>query len=461
MGELPTRVDVAVIGAGPGGYTAAIRAAQLGLDVVLIEKDKLGGTCTNVGCIPSKALIHAAEIKHEAEHAEGMGIDAKIKLDFRKTQRWKQGVVDELVKGIETLCTLNGIEIIRGKAFFTSSNSLSVEGNGSRKINFRKAIIATGTTTSGLPEVPFDHESVMDSDDALSLSTVPKRLLIIGGGYIAVELASMYLKFGSKVTVIYRGQRLLKIMEPEIGDLVAKKIRELGGEVLFESVVERIAGNEASVKGPDGKKKIGFDRLLVAVGRVPALDGLGLEKTRVKIEHGHIRVDQTMKTDDENIFAVGDVVLGPALAHKAFREGKIAAEVVAGQKSGFDNIVPIVVFSEPEAASVGLGQEEAKAQGYALKVGKMPFSVSGKAKAMNKKDGFVKIIADESGIILGVHVIGPGAAALIAEAALAIEMGAQLEDLALTIHAHPTLPETLAEAAEDALGRAIHLYRKK
>ena len=454
MGELPTKVDVAVIGGGPGGYTAAIRAAQLGLDVVLIEKNKLGGICTNVGCIPSKALIHAAEVKHSAETSEELGITAAVKLDLGKTQQWKQKVVDELSNGIAALCRMHGIEVIKGKAFFTSSSSLSVEGE--REIDFGKAVIATGTRMRELKNLAFDHERIIDSNDALSLTEVPGKMLIIGGGYIAVEMACLYLMLGSKVTISYRGERLLKRMEPEISKLLEKKIGQLGGEVIFHSTVEKTEGSTAFVKTPDGERKVEFDKLLVAIGRATELEGLGLEKTKAKIENGLVKVDDRMRTDDENIFAIGDIVHGPALAHKAFREGKVAAEVIAGQKSAYDSIVPIAIFSYPEIASVGLTEEQAK-QSRSIKTGRMPFSVSGRAKTMGQKDGFVKIIADENDVILGVHIIGPGACSIIAEATLAIEMGARLDDLALTIHAHPTLPESLAEAAEAALGKAIHI----
>ncbi len=442
------------------GYTAAIRAAQLGLEVALIEEKKLGGVCTNVGCIPSKALIHAADIKHDAESADSMGMSAQIKLDFAKTQEWKQNVVDQLVNGIGTLCKLNGVEVIEGKAFFSSSNSLLVEAHGARTVRFKKAIIATGTIIKGLDGLPYDHERIIDTDDALSLNEVPKKLIIYGGGYISAEMANMYKKLGSDVTVVYRGPRLLKSVEPEISDLLAKKMRELGIAIMLNSTVLKTDGSTAIIKTDDGEERLEFDKLLLAIGRKVNLGGVGLEKTKVQLEDGKIKVDNTMKTTDENIYAVGDVVPGPALAHKAFRQGKVAAEAIAGKKSAYDSLVPKVIFSYPEIASVGMSEEEAKKSGK-IKVGKVPFSASGRAKAMGRKDGFVKIIADSNDIILGVHIIGPGATTLIAEATLAIEMAARLEDLALTIHAHPTLPETLMEAAEDALGQAIHMYRKR
>ncbi|MEW6035852.1 MAG: dihydrolipoyl dehydrogenase [Candidatus Micrarchaeota archaeon] len=466
MGQLTTKVDVAVIGGGPGGYTAAIRAAQLGLEAALIEKGKLGGVCTNVGCIPSKALIHAADVKHEAEYenAKDMGIHAEITLDFAKTQEWKDRVVEDLRNGIASLCKLNGVEVIKGRAFFTSSNTLSVETEaGMRTIEFRKAIIATGTVIKDLPGLPCDHRRVIDSDDVFRLKEVPKRMIIVGGGYIAVEMANMFMKFGSKVTLVHRGGRLLKRLEPEVAGILLRKMKEMGGTVLFGSEVESVAGTVATIKTPEGKKQAEFDKMLVAAGRECDYAGLGLEKTKARPgEDGLIMVDETCRTADVNIYAIGDITPGPQLAHKAFRQGKVAAEAIAGQKSAFDNVgVPMVVFSDPEIAVVGLTEDEAKEQGYKVRVGKMPFSASGKARAINRTEGFVKVVADENGTVLGVHIVGAGAGSLIAEGTLALEMGAQLEDLAATIHAHPTLPEALAEAAEDALKKAIHLYRGK
>ncbi|MDD5171753.1 MAG: dihydrolipoyl dehydrogenase [Candidatus ainarchaeum sp.] len=466
MGQLSTKADVAVIGAGPGGYTAAIRAAQLGKEVVLIEKDKLGGTCTNVGCIPSKALIHAADLRYTAggQDAKKMGINATLSLDFAKTQAWKNNVVKGLVDGITTLCKLNGVDVIDGRAFFTSSNTLTVETEaGMRTIEFRKAVIATGTAIKGLPNLPYDHKRIIDSDDALALREIPRRMIVMGGGYIAAEMACMFLKFGSKVTVIYRGERLLKAMEPELSDALLKGIRKLGGEVIFNSEVTRIEGENAVVKTPQGEKRIAFDKMLVAAGRIPYLEGLGLEKTKVKLDkEGLVVVDSTTKTADDNIYAIGDITPGAELAHKAFRQGKVAAECIAGLKSAFDNrAMPMVVFAEPMLASVGLTEDEAKKKGYKTRIGKIPFTTSGRANTMNASEGFVKIIANENGVLLGVHMAGAGADASIAEAAFAIETGSTLEDLAATIHAHPTMPETVMETAEDALGKAIHLYRKR
>ncbi len=466
MGQLTTNVDVAVIGAGPGGYTAAIRAAQLGLEVILIEKDNLGGVCTNVGCIPSKSLIHAADVKYEAEfeNAKNMGIHAEIKIDFPQTQKWKDGVVTDLRNGIGTLCKLNGVDVLKGTAFFTSSNTMDVETEtGMRVIAFKKAVIATGTNIKEHPTILCDHKMIINSNDVFTLTEIPKKLIVVGGGYIAVEMANMFMKFGSKVTIVYRGDRLLKRMEPEVTHILHKKIKEMGGEVLFNSDIASVSGNVASIKTPEGEKKLEFDKMLMAMGRVTSVDALSLVKTKIEVNNeGLIEVDSTCRTVDESIYAIGDITPGPQLAHKAFRQGKVVAEVIAGMKSSFDNrAIPMVVFSDPEIATVGLTEGEAIEQGYKVKTGKMPFTALGKARAINRTEGFVKIVADENNVVLGVHIVGAGAANLIAEGALAVEMSATLEDIAVTIHAHPTLPEALSECAEDALGHAIHLYRGK
>jgi dihydrolipoamide dehydrogenase len=467
MGELATRTDLAVIGGGPGGYTAAIRAAQLGLDVMLIEKGHIGGCCTNVGCIPAKALIHMAGRKHDAESgkAKEMGINATILFDFKKAQEWKAGVVKDLRDGIATLCKLNGVEVMKGKAFFTSSKTLSVETeSGLRTVEFGKAVIASGTSINGLENLPFDHERIIDSDDIFELESLPASMVIVGGGYIAVEMAALFAKLGTKVSIVYRGDRLLRNMEPELGSAALRGLASIGIDILFKSEVARVEGNQAVVMTDGVERRLLFDRMLVAAGRTPHFEALGLEKTGVKLDaSGLIAVDSAMKTNDTNIYAVGDAVSGPQLAHKAFRQGKVAAEAAAGLKSAFDNVaIPMVVFAEPELAAVGMTEEEAKKQGYGIIIGKFPFSASGKARTMAKTEGFVKIIADSAGgLVLGVHIAGAEAGTLIAEAALAIEMGAQLEDLAATIHAHPTMPESVMEAAEDALGRGIHMYRKR
>ncbi len=462
MGELTTKTDVAVIGGGPGGYTAAIRAAQLGLDVVLIERGELGGCCTNTGCIPSKAMIHAAGLLYSANNSCEMGIVGGPTIEFAKMMEWKGGVVRGLREGIAGLCRAHGIEVIRGTAAFQSSNGLAVQtGAGIRDIGFRKAVVATGTSVREIEGLPFDHSRIISSDDVFSLRELPASMLIVGGGYVAAEMAALFAKLGTKVTLSYRGERLLRNMEPELGEALHRGLSGLGVEIAFGSGVKPGENGAAVLSAPEGGRTAQFEKILVAAGRSPDFGGLGLEKTAVGFgPAGLIEVDASMKTADDSIYAVGDVVAGPQLAHKAFRQGKVAAEAIAGKKSAYDSVaMPMVVFSEPVLASVGMTEEEARKAHGTVSVGRMPLSSSGRAKAMGKKDGFVKIIADADGFILGVHIAGEGADCMVGEAALAMEMGARLEDLAATIHAHPTMPESLMEAAEDALGRAVHRFR--
>ena len=469
VGELTTNCDVAVIGGGPGGYVAAIRCAQLGLETVLIEKGQLGGVCTNEGCIPSKALIHAADIAFEAGHSENLGIVSKTRIDFRKMQKWKDDVVSGLQNGIAGLCKNYGVDIVKGRAFFTSSNKLTVEtDHGPADYDFKNAVIATGSVPTALQGLEYDHKWIIDSSDALALAKVPRRLLVVGGGYIGIEMATMYAKLGSKVTIIYRGERILRQLEPELGIEVQRGLPLLGIELLLNSniVSWKAKGKKAyaAVKIGNSTKKVLFDKILVAVGHEPFTKDLGLGKTKVQLDdHGFIKVDAQRRTTDPNIFAVGDVAGGPMLAHKAFREGKVAAEVIAGKKSAFDNIaIPFVVFSDPELASTGMGEEEARRSGYVVKAARFPLSASGRARTTGTKAGFVKLVSDaDSGVILGAHIAAPNASDLISELSLAIEMGAQLEDVAATIHPHPTLSESVMEAAEDGLGKTVHIYKQK
>ncbi len=460
VGELPESAELLVIGGGPGGYTTAIRAAQLGLDVTLVEKDGLGGLCTNAGCIPSKALIHGASLYHEIKNSRDLGIRANPEIDMKKLQEWNMGVISSLVKGLERLCKMNKVRVIKGKAGFRSSDKADIRtSKGIVHFSFDKAVIATGTDIREMGRIPFDHERVIDSDDALFLKDIPGKLLIIGGGYIAAEMATLYSMLGSEVTIIYRGSRLLRRMEKELGAVLESGLEELGCKIIYNDEVNSVDGRTAHLKSG---KKLNFDKLLVAIGRVIDHSDLGLENTKVKTDRqGRILTDQALKTSDNNIYAVGDVIGGKQLAHKAFREAKVAAEAIAGMKSAFDNaVIPSVVFSRPVLASAGLTEAKAREEGYRVRIGKIPLSASGRARTMNKKEGFVKIVADSEGVVLGVHIASPHADSMVSEAALAIEMGALLEDLALTIHPHPTMSEALSEAAEDALGRSIHMYRK-
>lgn len=464
-----TNVDVAVIGGGPGGYVAAIRCAQLGLDTVLIEKDRLGGICTNAGCIPSKALIHAANINWDSTHSQNLGISSKTKIDFKRLVKWKQEVIDGLVSGIGQLCKANGVEVVQGTASFLSSKELVIQTkHGPVHYRFKNAIVASGSVPRVLEGLERDHAFIIDSTDALELKELPKEFVVYGAGYIGIEMAIMYAKLGSKVTIVYRGDKILRHLEPELGMAVQNNLENLGINLLLNSTIESWKKNGkkglAIIQSGTKKKRLSFDKLLVAVGTAPYTENLGLGKTRVELDgKGFIKADQKRKTTDPNIYAIGDVAGTPMLAHKAFREGKVVAEVIAGKPSAFDNVaIPLVVFSDPELGSTGMGEEEAKKAGYKVKASRFPLSASGKARTLDAKSGFVKLVSDaDSGILLGAHIAAPNASELISELSLAVEMAAQLEDVAATIHPHPTLSESVMEAAEVGLDSAVHIFMKK
>ncbi len=468
MGDIVTGCDVLVVGGGPGGYTAAIRASQLGKDVILVEKYDLGGVCVYRGCIPSKALIHAANLIYTIKNPGSTGIKATVEFDFKKLQQWKFEVVKKLRDGIGFLCKKYGVAVIKGEVFFESSDKarITLPDGEVQTIKFENAIIATGSYASDFPGIPYDGKFVINSNEALSLMKVPSDLVIIGAGYIGIELGTMYAKLGTIVKIIQRSSRILTKFDPELVEVVSQKMKKLGIEVYYNSKPEGIRkesnGVIITISDKEGKKtELKADKIMVAVGVKPNSEKIGLENTKVKLdEKGFIKVDKARRTTDPKIFAVGDVAGPPFLAHKAFREGKVAAEVIAGKPSAFDNrAIPATVFSEPEVATVGLDEESAKKMGYEITIGKFPFRASGSALTIiNGTEGFVKVVADKkTGEILGIHIVGPNASMLVSEASLAIENAAFLEDLAGTIHPHPTLPETLAEAAEVALGKVIHI----
>ena len=468
VGSMTVDTQVAIIGAGPGGYVAAIRAAQLGKDVTLIEiEPHLGGDCLHHGCIPTKALIHASNFYNVLRDLKMLGIDIKdYTVDFQKMHAWKDGILERLNRGIQGLLTKYGVEVIQGKAVFTSSNSLRIEGKSDvTGIKFQNAIIATGSRPFEVPGFPFGHEGIISSKEALQLKEIFKKLIIIGGGYIGTEMGTVYGKLGTEVHIIEMMDRLIPQLDGEIVKIVADKLEQfnvhthIGSKALgFE-----MKGGRPHVKILENGKEsvIDGDKILVVVGRTPNSNGFGLEATKVKVDtHGFIEVDKQMRTADPKIFAIGDVIGQPMLAHKSSRQGKIAAEVISGKNSAFDNkVIPFVVFNDPEIASVGLTEQQARDQGYDIIIGRFPFNALGRALTINQTDGFVKVIAEkESKMLLGVHAVGPGVSDMISEAALAIEMGANTEDIALTIHPHPTLPESLMEAAEVTLGKGIHIY---
>jgi dihydrolipoamide dehydrogenase len=466
MGDIITGCDVLVIGGGPGGYTAAIRASQLGKDVILAEKYDLGGVCVYRGCIPSKALIHTANFIYDMKNP-GAGIKSSVEFDFKKLQQWKFEVVKKLRDGIGFLCKKYGVQVIKGEAYLESSDKARVtlpDGETST-LKFENAIVATGSRPQEFPGFPFDGKVIISSNEALSLMKVPEDMVIIGAGYIGIELGTMYSKLGTKVKIIQRSSRILTKFDPELAEVVSQKMKKLGMEVYLNSKPEGMRKEKdkavVTISDKEGKKtELTADKILIAVGVKPNSEGIGLENTKVELdEKGFIKVDEKRQTADAKIYAVGDVAGAPFLAHKAFREGKVAAEVIAGLPSAFDNrAVPETVFSDPEIACVGMDEESAKASGFEISTGRFPLRASGSALTLDRTEGFVKIVANKkNGEILGIHIAGANASMLISEASLAVEMAAFLEDVATTIHPHPTLPEAIAEAAEAALGKVIHI----
>lgn len=464
VGDFVNEVDVLVVGAGPGGYVAAIRAAQLGKSVLCVDKDEVGGVCLNRGCIPSKALITAAHQYEAAKNSDVMGVIAEsVKLDFAKVQEFKNNIIAKQTGGIRSLFKGNKVEFMKGEVFFISENVVSVsnEEEGHR-YKFNHCIIATGSRPIELKTFPFGGR-IISSTEALSLTEVPKRLVVIGGGYIGIELGQTFAKFGSKVTVLEGSSSILPGFDADLTRLVTRNLKKYDVEVITDAMADKADQTDDEVTVTytvnGEQKQVTADYVLVTVGRRPNTDNIGLDTIGIKMtERGLIEVDKQCRTNIPNIYAIGDIVEGPALAHKASYEGKVAAEVIAGLPSAVDyKVVPSVCFSDPEIASVGLSESEAKKQGKAVKVGKFMYGANGRAQTMNASDGFVKIVADkETDLVLGAHIVGAESSNLITEMALAIEMGATLEDIALTIHAHPTLGEMTMEAAEVALGRPIH-----
>ncbi len=469
-----SRYDAVVIGAGPGGYPTAIRLGQLKVKTAIIEREYMGGVCLNVGCIPSKAVIHAAKTFEKIGHADTMGISvAKPTIDMGKLQSWKGGVVQKLTSGVRTLLKGNGVDVIDGTARLGKSGPdghrvIVQTPKGEHTIVAKNVVLATGSRPFEIPGFKTDQKRILDSTGALALDQVPKRMVVIGGGYIGLELGMVYAKFGTKVTVVEALPSILASMDKDCVGVVARKLKKMGVEVMVKAKAKswEDKGDRAvlTVELEGGQTAtIDTDVILVSVGRRPNSEGLGLDVAGVATgKGGYVVADDQLRTNVPGIYAIGDLIGGMMLAHKATKEGEVVAEIIAGHKAAMDiRTIPAVVFTDPEIASAGLTEDEARAKGHDLKIGKFPFAALGRALSVNDTEGLAKVICDaKSEEILGVHIVGNGASDLISEAALAIEMGAVVQDLNLTIHPHPTLSEAVREAAAAAIGEAVHIINR-
>jgi dihydrolipoamide dehydrogenase len=467
MGEFTQEADVVVIGGGPGGYAAAFRAADLGFDVTLIDKEeRLGGVCLKRGCIPSKTLLHVSELLYDARHAGSLGLDfAEPNIDLDQVRDFKDSVIDKLTRGLKALAKRRGVQVLHARAAFESSELLHLHGGEVSRLKFNHAVIATGSRPIALPGVDFkENARIMDSTGALALPDVPERLLVVGGGYVGLELGSVYAALGSRVTVVEMLDRLIPAADADLAKPLIRRIESNFAATYTNTKVTDLTEDENGVdvvlEGDVDEPEQRFDRVLIAVGRRPNSEELGLEHTQVAVDdRGFLQVDEQQQTADPNIYAIGDVVGGMMLAHKAMREGKVAAEVIAGKPDAFDpRAIPAVVYTDPQLAWAGLTEQDAREQQRPIKVSRFPWRASGRALSMGAPEGMTKIIVDaETETVLGFGIVGRHAGEMIAEGVLAIEMGAVAEDLALTIHAHPTLAETEGEVAELFLGQAIHV----
>jgi len=465
-----THAEVLVLGAGPGGYTAAFRASDLGKKTILIERySALGGVCLNVGCIPSKALLHVGKVISEIEELKEHGIDlGSGKPDSKPVRNWTESIINKLTSGLGAMAKQRRVEVMQGYGKFISPNAIEIENDGETKtITFDSAIIAAGSQASKIPILP-DDPRIMDSTDALLLTKVPKRMLVIGGGIIGLEMATVYASLGCKITIVEMLDSLIAGCDKDIVRPLQKRIKNLYENIYLKTAVTSVTAKktflEVSLNGKDAPAIDKFDAILVAVGRQPNGKKIGAENAGVNVdERGFIAVDDQQRTNVNNIFAIGDIVGQPMLAHKATHEGKIAAETIAGHKVGFDNrIIPSVAYTDPEIAWVGLSETEAKEKNIEYGKGVFPWAASGRSLALGRDEGMTKLLFDkESKRILGAAIVGPNAGELIAECALAIEMGADAEDIGLTIHPHPTLSETIAMAAEVFEGTITDLYIPK
>ena len=463
--------EVVVLGGGPGGYTAAFRAADLGKKVILIERyPVLGGVCLNVGCIPSKALLHMAHVLHEAEEFENLGINfGKPSIDLDKVRAWKASVTKTLNEGLAGLVKQRKITLINGDGKFTSANTIVVESaQGATTVNFEQAIIAVGSHPTKIPSFPYDDPRLMDSTDALELNQIPNKLLIVGGGIIGLEMATVYHALGSEISVVELMDQIIpgcdKDLIRPLHNRIKKQYKNIWLETKVTSIKPEKAGLTVTFEGKDVPQSVTFDAVLVAVGRQPNGKNIAAELAGINVdERGFIAVGKQQRTNVNHIFAIGDVVGNPMLAHKAVHEGKVAAEVAAGHKAAFDALtIPSVAYTDPEIAWMGLTENQAKQQGIEYDKAAFPWAASGRSLSIGRKEGVTKIITDKAtGRILGAGIAGTNAGELIAEAVLALEMGSDADDIALTIHPHPTLSETLGFAAEMINGTITDIYMKR
>jgi len=463
-----SEIDVVIIGGGPGGYVSAIKAAHLGLKAVLIEKDKLGGVCLNRGCIPTKALVSTAEILNHIQRAEEFGIQVKdYSIDFPAIMKRKEIITQRLSSGVGQLMKANQIRVARGEGQIIEPGKVEVTDTAGEKevIKTKNIIIATGSSVMRLPIPGIDSEGVITSDEALSLSELPSRMLIVGGGVVGIEFAGIFKALGVEVTVVEMLPRILLPIDEEIARRLTQILKRKGIEILTDCKVKEITKNnqnlEVLVSTTDGEKKLETEKVLLAAGRVPELGNIDVQRLGIELDKGAIKVDEKMRTNIPGIYAVGDVVGKIMLAHVASREGTVAIENISGKEVLMDyKVVPNCVFSMPEVASVGLTEEEARKENDNIKVSKFPFMANGKALGMGETEGMVKIIADaDTSELLGFHILGAHASDLIAEGTLSLSMEATAFEIVNTIHAHPTLAETIAEAAEGIVGKPIHIAR--
>lgn len=465
------KTEIVVVGAGPGGYAAAFYAADLGRKIILIERDKrLGGVCLNRGCIPSKALLHATHQITAARESAHRGITfTPPTVDLPKLRSWKESILEKLAGGVRFLAQKRNVQVLRGRGYFEDSHTLRVETDqGQQFIKFDKAIIAVGSKSAMPKAFDLGNPRIMTSREALEIEDIPESLLVVGGGYIGMELGTVYAALGSRVVVVEALDNVLTGADPDLARPVVANAKKAFKEIRLKAKVTQMAtaGKQIKVQMEHNGQTLEelYDRVLVAVGRVPNSSDLGLENTKVALDDkGFIKVDSKQQTEDPDIFAIGDIVGGILLAHKAHKEARIAVEVLQGESSTFENIIiPAVVFTDPELAWCGLTEAEAKERGIQHEVAKFPWAASGRALSFDRTDGLTKMIIDpESERVLGVGIVGAGAGELIAEAVLALEMGATAEDIALTVHPHPTLSETLMECAEAFYGYATHTIAKK